>query len=156
MAKLKLCRFPEDTVLKRRAQKVSNIDQYIQQLIDDMIATMQQSGGVGLAAPQVGIPLRIIVLQMSDEQPMAIINPEMLERSGVQLVKEGCLSVPGYYGELKRPSHVVVKGKDRKGRIIKIKAEGLMAEALDHEIDHLDGRLYIDCIESQDKLYRIT
>ena len=155
MATLNICHFPDDPVLRRKAKRVSLIDDSsIQRLIDDMIETMQQSKGVGLAAPQVGVPLRIIVLQMPDEQPVTIINPEMIERTGVQEVTEGCLSVPGYHGEIRRPAGVTVRGRDRKGKIIKIKATGLMAEALDHEIDHLDGRLYIDRIESQDKLYQ--
>ena len=93
---------------------------------------------------------------MPGEQPVAIINPEIIESSGVQAVTEGCLSVPGYCGELNRPAHVVVKGKDRSGRILKIKADGLLAEALEHEIDHLNGRLYIDRIDDDNKLYKVN
>ncbi|RPJ64091.1 MAG: peptide deformylase [Dehalococcoidia bacterium] len=155
MAKLKMRHYPEDLVLRRKAMKVSVVDDSIRRLIDDMVETMQQSSGVGLAAPQVGVSLRVIVLQMPDEQPIAIINPEIVESSGVQTVTEGCLSVPGYCGELNRPAHVVVKGKDRRGKMFKIKADGLMAEALEHEIDHLNGRLYIDHIDGEDRLYRV-
>jgi len=155
MATLPISHFPQDSVLRQKAKKISIIDSSIQRLIDDMIETMQEANGVGLAAPQVGVSLRVIVLQMPGEQPMAIINPEVVERTGEQEVTEGCLSVPGYVGEIKRANQVTVKGKDRQGKRIKIKATGLMAEALEHETDHLDGRLYIDHIKSEDKLYKV-
>lgn len=156
MAKLKMRHYPEDKVLRRKASKVSVVDDSIRKFIDDMIEAMQQSNGVGLAAPQVGVSLRIIVLQMPGEQPLAIINPEIMESSGVQVVTEGCLSIPGYYGELNRPTHIVVKGKDLRGKVIKVKADGLLAQALEHEIDHLNGRLYIDHIEDKNKLYKVS
>ena len=152
MSVLQIRHLPDDSVLRQKAKKVSILDASIQRLIDDMIETMQQSNGVGLAAPQVGVSLRIIVVQMPDEEPIAIINPEIIKREGMQEVTEGCLSVPGYCGQIKRPDEVVVKGKDRQGKRIRIRAFGLFAEALEHEIDHLDGRLYIDHIESPDKL----
>ena len=155
MATLPISHFPQDSVLRQKAKKISIIDSSIQRLIDDMIETMQEANGVGLAAPQVGVSLRVIVLQMPGEQPMTIINPEVVERTGEQEVTEGCLSVPGYVGEIKRANQVTVKGKDRQGKRIKIKATGLMAEALEHETDHLDGRLYIDHIKSEDKLYKV-
>jgi len=155
VAVLPICRFPNDSVLRQQAKKVSGIDGSIQRLIDNMIETMQSANGVGLAAPQVGISLRIIVVQMPGEEPIAIINPEIIRRTGQQEVTEGCLSVPGYIGEIKRSSTITVKGKDRNGKEVRIKAEGLMAEALEHEMDHLSGRLYIDHIESADKLYKI-
>jgi peptide deformylase len=152
---LQICRFPEDAVLRQKARKVSRIDGSIQRLIDNMIETMGSASGVGLAAPQVGVPLRVIVVQLPGEEPIVAINPEIVARDGVQEVTEGCLSVPGYYGMIKRSAEVVVRGKDRRGRAVKIKAEGLLAEALQHEIDHLDGRLYIDHVESQDRLHKI-
>lgn len=155
MAILPISHFPDDPVLRQKAKKVSRIDNSIQQLIDDMVETMQQANGVGLAAPQVGVSLRVAVLQMPDEEPVAIINPEIIKRDGEQEVTEGCLSIPGYFGELKRSASVTVKGRDRQGKAIRIKATGLMAEALEHEIDHLNGTLYIDHLESQDKLHRI-
>jgi len=155
MVTLRICSFSRDPVLRQKAKKVATIDNSIQRLIDDMIETMQQSNGVGLAAPQVGVPLRVIVIQMPGEQPMAIVNPEIVERAGEQEVTEGCLSVPNYIGELKRSAKVTVKGRDRTGKRIKIKAAGLMAEALEHEIDHLNGILYIDHVESQDKLHQV-
>jgi len=155
MAVLPICRFPNNAVLRQKAKKVSRIDGSVQRLIDNMIETMQQANGVGLAGPQVGVPLRVIVLQMPGEEPIALVNPEIIKRAGEREVTEGCLSVTGYYGEIKRSATVTVKGKDRNGKVIKIKAEGLMAEALEHEIDHLDGRLYIDHIESEDRLHRV-
>jgi len=155
MTVLPICRFPNNAGLRQKAKKVSRIDSSVQRLIDNMIETMQQANGVGLAAPQIGVPLRLVVLQMPEEEPIALINPEIVKRTGEQEVTEACLSVPGYYGEIKRSSEVVVRGKDRRGKAVKIKATGLMAEALEHEIDHLDGKLYIDCVESPDRLHKI-
>jgi peptide deformylase len=120
-----------------------------------MVETMQQTKGVGLAAPQVGVSLRVVVLQMPGEEPIAIINPKMVKRVGEREVTEGCLSIPGYAGEIKRSASVTVKGRDRQGKTIRIKATGLMAQALEHELDHLNGILYIDHIEGQDKLHKI-
>ena len=155
MAILPICHFPDDSVLRQKAKRVSSIDSSIQRLIDDLVETMQQANGVGLAAPQVGVSLRVVVLQMPDEQPIAIINPEIIKRAGEQEVTEGCLSVPGYFGDIKRAASVTVKGKDREGKAIRIRATGLMAEALEHEIDHLDGILYVDHVEGQDKLHKV-
>jgi len=155
MVNLRIRHFPEDSVLRQKAKRVSVIDSSIQRLIDDMIETMQQAKGIGLAAPQVGVPLRVIVIQVPGEQPVVIINPEIVEHTDEQEVTEGCLSVPGYIGEIKRAAQVTVKGRDRQGKRIKIKADGLMAEALEHEIDHLNGILYIDHLESQDKLHQV-
>ena len=155
MAILPICHFPEDPVLRRKAKRVSRIDKSIQRLIDDMVETVQQANGVGLAAPQVGVSLRVIVLQMPEEEPIAIINPEIVKRAGEQDVNEGCLSIPGYFGEMKRSASVTVKGQDRQGKAIRIKATGLMAEVLEHEIDHLNGTLYLHHLESQDKLHKV-
>lgn len=120
-----------------------------------MIETMRSAGGVGLAAPQIGVPLRVIVIGLPEEEAMAIINPEIVRRKGERLVNEGCLSVPGYVGEIKRALSVTVKGRDQNGKEIRIKAEELLAEALEHEIDHLNGALYIDHLESMEKLRKI-
>jgi len=155
VATLPVCHFPDKSVLRQKAKRVPRIDSSIQRLIDNMVETMQQANGVGLAAPQVGVPLRVIVLQMPGEEPIAIINPKIVKHAGEQEVTEGCLSIPGYFGEIKRSALVTVKGLDRQGKAIKIKATGLMAETLEHEIDHLNGILYIDHIESQDKLHKI-
>ena len=155
MAIRALRHLPDDSVLRQKARRVPRIDSSIQQLIDDMVETMQQTKGVGLAAPQVGVSLRVVVLQKPGEEPIAIINPEIVKRAGEQEVTEGCLSIPGYAGEIKRSVSVTVKGRNRQGKTIRIKATGLMAQVLEHEIDHLDGLLYIDHIEGQDKLHKI-
>jgi len=155
MPVLSIQHFPEDPVLRQKAKRVHNINDSIQRLIDNMIETMQQAKGVGLAAPQVGVSLRVIVVQMPEEKPVVIINPEIMLQTGVQEVTEGCLSVPGYYGEIRRSASVTVKGLDRQGKKIKVKATGLLAEALEHEIDHLDGKLYIDHVENETRLHKI-
>lgn len=144
-----------DTVLRGKAKRVTIIDKSILRLIDDMIATMQQANGVGLAAPQIGVPLRVVVLELPEEEPLAIINPEVVKRSGEREVVEGCLSAPGYQGMIKRSTSITVKGLNRKGEKIRIKATDLMAQALEHELDHLNGVLYIDHLESEDMLYKI-
>jgi len=155
MAILAMHHLPDDSVLRQKAKRVPTIGGSIQRLIDDMIETMQQVNGVGLAAPQVGVSLRVAVLQMPDEEPVVLVNPEVVKRGGEREVTEGCLSVPGYYGEIKRSESVTIKGWDRRGKTIRIKATGLLAQALEHELDHLNGVLYIDHIESEDKLHKI-
>lgn len=144
-----------DPALKQKAKRVSTIDSSIRQLIDDMVDTMQQAQGVGLAAPQVGISLRVVVLQMPGEEVITIINPQVVKRSGEREVSEACLSVPGYAGEIKRSVSVTVKGQDRQGKAIRLKAIDLMAQALEHELDHLNGVLYIEHIDSLDKLHKV-
>ena len=154
MSVLKIRTLP-NPVLRQKAKRVPAIDSSIQQLIDDMMETMQQANGVGLAAPQIGVSLRVVVVQMPGEEPMAIINPKIVKRAGEREVTEGCLSVPGYAGEIKRSISVIVKGQNRQGKAIRLKTTGLMAEALEHELEHLNGILYVDHLESQDKLHKI-
>jgi peptide deformylase len=144
-----------EPVLRRKSKRVSNIDGSIRKLAEDMIETMHAAPGVGLAAPQVGVSLRVIVIGMPEEEDFVLVNPEIVRRTGERVVTEGCLSVPGYYGEIKRSRRVTVKGKDLSGKEIRIRAEELLAQALEHEIDHLNGVLYIDHLESSDKLHRI-
>jgi len=151
----KICCLPNDLVLRQRAKRVPKVDGSIRRLIDDMLDTMRQENGVGLAAPQVGVSLRVVVIQLPDNEPMVIINPEIVKRSGEREVLEGCLSVPGYSGHIKRSISVTVKGWDRRGKPFRIKGIGLLAQALEHELDHLDGVLFIDHVESPDKLHRI-
>ena len=155
MAKLREIRIAPDPILREKSVRVPEIDKSIIQLVDDMILTMQEYDGAGLAAPQVGVSLRVITLQMPEQEPFCVINPEITRRSGEVELMEGCLSIPGYQGEVKRSVSVTAKGLNRKGEKIKIKATGLLAQALEHETDHLDGILYIDRIESDDKLYKI-
>ena len=145
-----------DPVLRQKSKRVRIIDGSVKKLIDDMIETMHAvPGRVGLAAPQVGVPLRVIVIGIPDEEDIALINPEIVRRTGERLVAEGCLSVPGYFGEIERAQSVRVKGRDPSGKEIRIKAEELLAQALEHEIDHLNGVLYIDHLESMNKLHKI-
>jgi peptide deformylase len=113
---------------------------------------MRDAGGVGLAAPQVGVSLRIVVIELPDEEPFALVNPQVVRREGEQVVEEGCLSVPGCWGEVKRSAKVTAKGLDRSGSDIRVKGEELLAQALEHEIDHLKGVLFIDYLESVDEL----
>jgi len=120
-----------------------------------MLETMHSVSGVGLAAPQVGVPLRVIVIGIPEQEVIVLINPEVVRRKGERLVNEGCLSVPGYVGEIKRAETVTVKGRDQNGKEIRIKADELLAQVLEHEIDHINGVLYIDRLESMDKLRKI-
>ena len=140
-------------VLRQKAKRVSQFDRNLQRLIDDMIETMRAAPGVGLAGPQVGIPLRLAVIEV-DDKITVIINPEIVKRSGEVELDEGCLSVPGYWGKLTRSEHVTVKARNRDGREFRVSADGLLAQALQHEIDHLDGLLYIDRMASLDDLQR--
>jgi peptide deformylase len=144
-----------DPILRQKSKRVRVIDGSIQRLIGNMIETMHSSGGVGLAAPQVGVPLRVIVIGIPEGEDITLINPQIVRKAGERLVTEGCLSIPGYFGEVKRAQSVRVKGHDLSGKEIRIKAEELLAQALEHEIDHLNGVLYIDHLESTDKLYKI-
>ena len=145
-----------DPVLKQKAKRVRTIDVSINKLIADMIETMHaEPGRVGLAAPQIGIPRRVIVIGIPEEEDIVLINPEIVRRKGERLIDEGCLSVPGYFGEIKRAESVTVKGRDQSGKEIRIKADGLLAQALEHEIDHLNGVLYFDHLESTDMLRKI-
>ena len=145
----------DNPILRQKAKKVRSIDGSIHRLIDDMAETMRGASGVGLAAPQVGVPLRVIVIQLLEQELIALINPEVVKRSGERRVVEGCLSVPGYVGEIARSEKVTVKGRDRRGRPLRIKGEELLAQALEHEIDHINGVLYFDYLESMDQLKKV-
>ncbi|MCK9356122.1 MAG: peptide deformylase [Dehalococcoidia bacterium] len=145
-----------DPVLREPARKVPLIDSAVLKLIDDMIDTMRASEGAGLAAPQVGVSLRVVVIEVPGEDALALINPEIVKKKGERVIEEGCLSVPGYRGEVKRAVTVKVKARDRDGHEIRVTAtDDLLAQALEHELDHLDGRLYVDLVESPESLWRI-
>jgi len=145
-----------DPILRQKAKRVRSVDGSVQRLINDMIETMHAvPGRIGLAAPQVGVSLRVIVIGMPEEEDIVLINPEIVRRTGERLVEEGCLSLSGYVGEIKRAESIRVKGRDQNGKEIRIKADDLLAQALEHEIDHLNGVLYIDYLESMDKLHKI-
>jgi peptide deformylase len=145
-----------DAVLRQRAKRVPQVDGSIELLVENMIETMREANGVGLAAPQVGIPLRVVVIGIPGEEVITLINPEIVKRSGERRVTEGCLSVPGYWAEVTRSVSVTAKGRDLQGRQVRIKAkDDLLAQALEHEIDHINGMLYIDHLESLDELRKV-
>lgn len=135
-----------DEVLRKRSKEVSEINDRIRELFEDMKETLYKTGnGIGLAAPQVGILKRMIVIDLGDGNgPMEIINPVILEQQGEQVEVEGCLSVPGVFGEVKRPARMVVEYTNLKGKKVKVDATDLLARCLSHEIDHLDGILFTD------------
>lgn len=136
------------STLQEPTRPVEQIAPEIDSLVEDMIETMYAAPGVGLAAPQVGVPLRVFVIDVSvgrdASSVITMINPEFVERSGLQLEQEGCLSLPGFTATVARPEFVVVKGLDRAGVEQRIEAAGLLARAFQHEMDHLDGTLFID------------
>jgi|YNPNPStandDraft_1061719.scaffolds.fasta_scaffold80068_1 peptide deformylase len=166
----------EHPILRQKAKKVKRVDASIQQLIDDMFDSMHEAHGLGLAAPQIGVSLRVFVVEMPKDdtddtveaQPrekrrvrysgerIVLINPEIIQSTGEQIGEEGCLSIPGYVGIVRRAQQVVVKGLNRHGKEIKLTGEDLLARAFQHEIDHLDGILFTDRIEKPEDLYRLT
>lgn len=147
MAVLKIRKYPNE-VLRRKALPLEAIDEKVQRLIDDMVETMYDAPGIGLAAPQVGVSIRLIVIDVSAREEQAplivLINPEIEGADGLVDSEEGCLSIPEYYSSVRRAERVVAKGLDREGRPVRIEACGLLALALQHEIDHLDGVLFVD------------
>ena len=130
------------------AETVARFDQDLHRLIDDMIETMYAAPGIGLAAPQIGVPQRVFVVDLSvgrdPRQLIVLVNPEFVEREGTQLEEEGCLSLPGFNATVLRPARAVVRGFDREGQEQIVEGSGLLARAFQHEIDHLDGRLFVD------------
>ena len=143
MAKLKILKIGDST-LRSVCRPVDKITPRVTCLIDDMIETMRYADGVGLAAPQVGVLRRIVVIETPDDGLIELINPKIIAYAGEQEGEEGCLSIPGRWGVTHRPMHVTVKALNRNGEEIEVKGSGLLAKALCHEIDHLDGKLYID------------
>ncbi len=139
-----------DEILTKKAKEVEVIDEKIQTLIDDMLETMHKYNGVGLAAPQVGILKQIITIDITveggEEEIYVLINPKIEKTKGEQIVEEGCLSFPNQFAKIKRPKEIVVTALDRNGRKVKIIGKDLLAQALAHEIDHLNGELFIDKI----------
>ena len=138
-------RYEGDEILKKKSREVEIIDDKIQQLIDDMIETMHKYNGVGLAAVQVGILKRVVVIDTyEDDGPIALINPVILKTKGEREVEEGCLSFPNKFAKVIRPEEVVAEYTDRNGKQIKVKAKELLAQAICHELDHLDGEVFVD------------
>jgi peptide deformylase len=135
-----------DPRLRRRAESVAEVNDEIRQLVTDMAETMYDAPGIGLAAIQVNEPWRVVVIDLSEQRNrlMVFINPEILARDGEQVFEEGCLSVPGIFDEVRRAAHVKVRALDRDGRPFEIEADGLLATCIQHEIDHLDGKVFVD------------
>ncbi|MEX0732496.1 MAG: peptide deformylase [Aquisalimonadaceae bacterium] len=145
MAKLDILHYP-DNRLRTRAVPVDQVDDEIRQLIDDMFETMYDAPGVGLAATQVDVHRRVIVIDVSEDgsEPRVFINPEILEKDGVEQMQEGCLSVPGYYDTVERAGSIRVRALDRSGEPFELEADDLLAVCIQHEMDHLEGRLFVD------------
>lgn len=138
-----------DTVLRQKTKRVRTIDKSVKKLIADMRETLHaEEGRAGLAAPQVGVSLRVTVIGIPGEEDIILINPEIVRKKGRRLVQEGCLSIPGYVGQIPRSESVTAKGRNLDGREIRIKGKDLLAQALEHELDHLDGVLYVDHLEN--------
>jgi peptide deformylase len=145
MALLPILEFP-DPRLRTRAQPVTRVDDSIRTLIDDMFQTMYAAPGIGLAATQVNVHKRVIVIDVSEshDQPVVLINPEIVASEGMEEMEEGCLSVPGIYDKVKRAERIRVRTLDRQGKQIEFEAEALLAVCIQHEMDHLDGKLFVD------------
>ena len=155
MAKLTILEFP-DPRLRTQAEAVESVDDELRILIDDLFETMYEAPGIGLAATQVDVHKRLLVADVSADknEPLVLINPLILEKDGATVTEEGCLSVPGYYEEVERPEHIRVRFLDKNGEPVELEAEGLLAVCIQHEIDHLDGKLFVDYL-SEAKRQRI-
>ena len=145
MAILEILVYPDER-LRRVAQAVKNVDSRIQTLVKDMLETMYSANGIGLAATQVNVHEQIIVMDLSEErnQPRVLINPQFLEKDGEQVYDEGCLSVPEYYAPVKRAERIKISALDEQGEIYELEADGLLAVCIQHEMDHLAGRVFVD------------
>ena len=154
MAILKIVTYP-DPILQRKAKSVPKVTRQVRSLIDDMLETMYAAPGVGLAAPQVGIRQRVIVVDVG-EGPITLVNPELIAKEGEQLGIEGCLSLPDLVGEMRRARWVAVKGRDRRDRPITVEGEDFLARALQHEIDHVNGILFIACVEDPTHIWKVS
>ena len=155
MAILTILEFP-DARLRTRAAEVETVDDRLRKLIDEMLETMYDAPGIGLAATQVDVHQRLLVADISADktEPQVLINPVILEKDGVTVTEEGCLSVPGYYEEVERAEHIRVRFLDRNGKKEEMEVEGLLAVCIQHEIDHLEGKLFVDYL-SEAKRMRI-
>ena len=145
----------EQPILREKSKKVARIDTSIQRLIDDLAETMLAAPGAGLAANQIGVALRVCVVKGDDNQIWGLVNPEIVKHDGVQVGYEGCLSYPGWVGEVARYETVVVKGRNRRGKEVRIKSSGFTARAFQHELDHLDGVLFTDRLTTLETLRRV-
>lgn len=145
---LRQIRLNGDEILRKKAREVEEVDDKIKELLNDMVDTMHEYNGVGLAGPQVGILKRVIVIDLYDDNPpLKLVNPVIIKQKGTQEVEEGCLSFPNQYAKIVRPKEVVVTALNENGEKVKIVAKELLAQALAHEIDHLEGILFVDKME---------
>ena len=136
-----------DEILRKKSREVEVIDEKIRELIDDMIETMHKFNGLGLAAPQVGILKRVIVIDLYDDNgPIALVNPIIKKEKGTQIVEEGCLSFPNKFAKVERPEQIIVEALNANGEKVKVRGKGLLAQAISYEVDHLNGVLFVDKI----------
>lgn len=149
MAILEILHYPDER-LRKIAKPVEKVDATIQQTLDDMLETMYEAPGIGLAATQVNIDKRIIVIDVSEEKndPLYLVNPEIIEKDGVEEMEEGCLSVPGFYEKVERADHIKVRALGYDGQAFELETGGLLAVCIQHEIDHLDGKLFVDYLSN--------
>jgi len=156
----------DNPLLRKKSKKISRFGDGLRSLVDDMFDSMHAAGGLGLAAPQIGVLQRVFIVEMpaeldedgnevSPSRRYVLVNPEMVRMRGEEEMEEGCLSIPGFRGLVKRATSVTIKGRRLNGKPARHRAEGLLAQAFQHELDHLDGILYLDRLESPDKLWRI-
>ena len=156
----------EAPLLREKSKRVTRFGDGLRELVEDMFDSMDAAQGLGLAAPQIGVLQRVLIVEMPPEvdeeghevaprQTFVLVNPEIVKRRGEEEIEEGCLSVPGYRGLVTRATNVTIKGHDLEGKRVRYHAEDLLAQAFQHELDHLDGVLYIDRVEGSDKLWRI-
>ena len=147
-------RIAPDPILRKKARPVKRVDDAIRKLARDMIETMQEAQGVGLAANQVGVLKRVVTIQLPEEEPRIFVNPEITKRTGEREIQEGCLSVPGYFGLINRSVSIKARALDEWGSKFRLSAEELLAQAIEHEVDHLNGILFLDHLESHEKLWK--
>lgn len=156
MAILNILKYP-DPRLRTVAKPVDTVTDEIRQLVDDMLETMYAAPGIGLAATQVNVHLRVVVIDLSSEKnsPLVLINPDITHKDGLEVMEEGCLSVPGIYEKVERAEHIVMQALDREGKIFELETDGLLAVCIQHELDHLEGKVFVDYLSSL-KQKRIT
>lgn len=145
----------DEPILRQRARKVTTFDASLHRLLEEMVVTMREAPGIGLAANQIGVPLQVAVIEL-EEKVTELINPQLVRGGGEVIDWEGCLSIPGFVAEVRRHAKVTVKARDRHGKEFRVKGEELFARALQHEIDHLNGVLYIDYLDSLEELVRVS
>ena len=144
---IRMVRENGDEILRKKSREVEVVDDKIRQILEDMVETLHSYNGVGLAGPQIGILKRLVIIDLYDDKgPIKLVNPKIIKQKGEQEVEEGCLSFPNQYAKIIRPAEIVIEALDENGKRIKIKGEGLLAQAISHELDHLDGTLFVDKI----------